>query len=399
MATIYAKIMELAAADGGSRNIAGYLETTSTVTKTAKLHYVATKNLNLPAAAYVLDTMKTLSSPKAKVYTNLPADHWLTTYTDRTMVIAGDGLEKTTNVTEAVEIPAPTLSLIAGDRLGSTPVSGGLFDAALSLYNARTPVAVDGLGEQAAAQSRFDTGGPGSTGGESDELRGKKQALRYYMLAAYALLAICNESDHGGNFIAALMVNDQGQIVSYGVNSKGITNPWHHGEVNMLLNFFNSAGNQAKTNFGEKMLVFSTLTPCQQCAKYLQDSRPPDGKALIFIGQHDTGAMGYKGAEHGVFMHEVIKAPNWKIRTVERGVFAKEAVHIKLAQQMDSGKTVAMQIGTKGKTELLNAANTLVGKILKSRNDTAEQIVKQNVLNYLGMWLGTVNLGVRTVIK
>jgi hypothetical protein len=59
---------------GTEFNVAGYLETTPDSTT---LKYIKSKNSHLPAAAIVLDNVP----KKTKVFTNLPADHWLLTYT------------------------------------------------------------------------------------------------------------------------------------------------------------------------------------------------------------------------------------------------------------------------------------------------------------------------------
>jgi tRNA(Arg) A34 adenosine deaminase TadA len=346
---------------GTEYNVAGYLEGNSGSTV---LRYIRTKNVNTPAVAIVLDSVPETARP---VYTNLSPDHWILTYTGKDVVCVTPAHSQLVN--SATAIDSPKLALVGGDRASTQPITGG------GLYG---------------AAERLCSGKKGTTKSE----HALEAVVRYYMLAAYSLLGICADAGYSdGNYIAAIMVDDKGSILSFGVNSGW----FHHGEVNMLLNYFSKSGNGLKTTYPENTIVFSTLTPCRQCTKYLLATKP--AKSIIYIGQEDTGDFGKEGADHFSFLDQVTKPPRM-VSPVTGSALHKVEIHSHLSSKMVKGKgTTASQIGKNCKQALLGSANTLVKKTLKDRSgkDPEEQAIKDGVLSYLTYWLGTVDLTKRKI--
>jgi tRNA(Arg) A34 adenosine deaminase TadA len=360
----------------GGKNVAGYIEERGGKNTFV---YVQSKSLNLPAAAYVMDTLGT-DKDLYNIFTNLPWDHWFLTYTTNN--------EDVVRVTDATLEPwvddtrplnGATLSVLGGDRAILEPIpGGGLYDTA----------------------ERLAAGGKGNTGRD----KGLERALRYYLLAGHSLLGLCAEGGYSqGNYIAALMVGDTGKILSFGVNSSY----WHHGEVNMLFNYFSREGNSTKPKFEEKTIVFSTLTPCKQCTDYLLACRPT--KSHIYIGQEDTGSFGEEGANYFEFLDDVTKP--LQIQPIDGGL-KRVALHSHLSNQIRNKRgTVAKNIGRYCQEILKQSKEFFVKKTHKDRDDLKredkkgvekdrnkeEQDLKRDVLSYLAAWLDTVNLTVREV--
>ncbi len=382
-----------------SHNIAGYID------DNRRFRYQVSSNENLPAAAIVLDLV---GKKQGMIYTNLRRNHWIYTYTS---AIGGEGGTDLMYVDDSNAVASesrsmagrPSVRVLAG--VGSNPGplrdAGGLFQAAKGLHDSERKVIY--------------------TGAEKVHTRekGLHRALRYYMLAAYAVLGKCAQSNYdGGNYIAALLVDDSGRILSYGVNSGW----FHHGETNMLLNYFRA--NSAAGKFPSNTIIFSTLTPCKQCSKYLQDTRPAE--SVIFIGQEDTGSRGREGEKFGVHLSAVtdpvrsrVATPIMKTEVIGtktvKGAWGKPdstvnvtrevpsgqekvehfLVETLLSGKMGEGASVAEQIGQKCKEVLIQSRGTLTYKSSKVRpkgegND--DQLVKSQVLEYLNTWIGDVAL-------
>jgi tRNA(Arg) A34 adenosine deaminase TadA len=373
-------------------NIAGYV-------RDGTFHYYVSKSENLPAAAAVLDTSRPFG---ALVYTNLKKTHWLYTYT----TAGDDGGEAAlayvhdsaaaANDAKAITI-RPRYKVVAGAGTAPGPIGGGLFQAAKDLRDHPTS---------------YKTGPKLHT-----QEKGLHRALRYYMLAAYSVLGKCfGGSYNRGNYIAALMVDDSGKILSYGINSGW----YHHGEVNMLLNYF--AANAASGKFPSNTVIFSTLTPCLQCATYLQSTRPDD--SIIFMGQPDTGGKGQVGERYGTYLRGITDplsnrtlintTKQVQVGTEVKKVWGKETVQpvyetrpdVKvekykvddtLTSKMESGANIASQIGQKGGIVLSESLTTLMYKSTKGRAEGKEfqdNAVKKAVLAYLIGWVNSVGTSV-----
>lgn len=375
-----------------THNIAGYIQQ-------GTFKYHISSNENLPAAVVVFDKV---GKKQGLVYTNIKKSHWIYTYTgdsgegDKTLEYSGES-NATASEKDTMGAGKGEVRLYAGEGRNPGPLgnAGGLFEAAKALHDSETPV-------------KYGKTDPHT------RTRGLHRALRFYMLAAYALLGKCAEGDYGGgNYIAALLVDDKGKIVSYGVNSGW----FHHGETNMLLNYFRAHAADGK--FPSNTIVFSTLTPCKQCSKYLQSTRPDD--SVIFIGQEDTGSRGSEGEKFGVHLGAVtdplrnrVATPVFREKLVGEKtipgawgkppskvpIYEKEKTGEKvekylletyLAQKMGQGASVAEQVGQKCSGILIQSRQTFDHKSSKVRDQTHDdELVKHQVLEYLNRWLGGV---------
>lgn len=355
------------------RNVAGYVD------KDNNLHYIDSTNPALPAAVKVVEKA---NNRKLKVYTNLPTSHWLRTYL-KDQVKQGDYLTKPdqTIVDQAnMEVVPKALGELAlpacpqGPEL-SAPLGGGLYQAAKAMMG----------------------GGADPDGGAA---KGYARALRYYMLAAYTLLRLCKLEGYKGigNYVAALMVDDSGKILSTGIN----TGSYRHAEVSMLLNYF--GGHAQAKKFEEKTIVFSTLTPCKQCTGYLTDSKPVE--CVIYFGQEDVGKLGKVGKKISAGISERTKAPRGRVETsadaeagdgavgdASAGGIRKVQMAKGLSDCMDAGQSIAAQISENAQDVLHSAAAALVHKIDKDRTGLGEEDqIKDKVLRYLDEWLGSIKL-------
>jgi tRNA(Arg) A34 adenosine deaminase TadA len=409
-------------------NVAGYMQDDGTFL------YEISKSEHLPAAALLLDSPTVPS--KTAIYTNLREDHWLYTYkTARAkqggLVFVDTKKPDKLNVFVAKKAVANkrSLKVLAGNSAtGPLGKAGGLFKAAEDL--AENPVFYKKVAKDHSKE------------------KGLHRALRYYMLAAYAALGKCATVDYkDGNYVCALAVSDSGQIISWGVNSGS----FHHGEVNMLLNYFSE--NATAKHLPPNTIIFSTLTPCKQCSGYIESVREK-GQVAIFMGQEDTGEFGREGAKYGMYLRDLtdpvqarvekdgllrktIKTENkptptktdrtktTQVKTIDAQTvkdLARYSIDDKLKELITDG-SIAGKIGETCKTELIQSYNTLNRKFIKPRVTTiskpvpsvadksdpattdkpqtteelADQIIKVAVLTYLRNWLGTV--GTATTFK
>lgn len=348
-----------------ARNIAGYLDGANNFVWVDRPRVSV-----LPAAAYLADYIvkNGWNLRKSTIYTSLPANHWITTYFNniKTFGQAGSATYEKINATSLDANGGELkLNLFSGFDQGSAPIPGGGLYEAAELGLALSP-------EKQAAL----------TGSRHARVR----ALRYYMLATYALLGLCKRKGYeGGNYVAAMMVGDDGQIISYGVNNGQSAGSFHHAEVNMLLSYFDA--NRNSVRYPEKTIVFSTLTPCAQCTAYLKEARPQ--KSFIYFGQMDTGKSGAVGAEGGfsVALDNLTKPVRGS--EVNEGVINKFQISTGIESCMTGGGMIAAQIGSDDPAAYLETAIfALEKKSEKTRSGgTPEQkedvAIKTSVLNYL----------------
>ncbi len=382
-----------------SANIAGYINDQNVF-----CYHVSSSN-NLPAAVVVFDLVGYNKRKNGKVYTNLTKSHWVYTYVGSAEGGSAPDLvhvnESNASALEATPMTKGKgqVRVLAGEGGNPGPLTGGgLFQAAKSLHDSATPVSYLGAKDNHSRD------------------KGLHRALRYYMLAAYALLGKCAGGESSvGNYIAALLVDDQGKILSYGINSGG----FHHGETNMLLNYFRAHGNDP--TFPANTIIFSTLTPCKQCSKYIEATRP--GDSVVFIGQRDTGSRGREGEKYGVHLSAVtdpirnrVAKPimgtreTGEVRTIP-GVWGKGPTTVKVTEQVQTGEdvkrsdleemlskkmkegdgTIAEQIGKYCTELLIQSRGTFTHKQTKARNQGVDdQLVKYQVLDYLNTWMNGV---------
>lgn len=348
-----------------ARNIAGYLDAHNNFV------WIDRPGVSiLPAAAYLADYIvrNGWSLRNSTIYTSLPANHWITTYF-KNIKTAGEIGNATYEKINAASLDAISgelkLNLFSGFNQSAAPIAGG------GLYEA----AEQGLALSPEKQALL-------TGSRHARVR----ALRYYMLATYALLGLCKRNGYeGGNYVAAMMVGDDGRVISFGVNNGQSAGSFHHAEVNMLLSYFDA--NRDAVRYPEKAIVFSTLTPCAQCTAYLKDTRPE--KSFIYFGQMDTGKSGAVGAEGGFSKAFDNLTKPVRGSEINEGMVNKFQISTGIESCMTGGGMIAAQIGRDDPAAYLETAfSALDRKSEKVRSGETEAqkedgAIKASVLNYL----------------
>lgn len=342
------------------RNIAGYL------TGDDEFLWVSRPRQSvLPAAAYLADYIvaQGWSLRNTNIYTSLPANHWITTYFKNIKTVGDAKGVRYESYDSRVSLDDTAgtleLKLFSGFDQAPAPIPGG------GLYEA----AEKGLTLSIEQQGKL-------TGSRRARIR----ALRYYMLAAYSLLGLCKRMGYeGGNYVAAMMVSDTGQVLSFGVNNGQAAGSFHHAEVNMLLSYFDA--NRDSVKYPDKTIIFSTLTPCAQCTAYLKDARPAN--SFIYFGQMDTGSMGMAGAEGG--FSKAFDALTKPVRGSELnvGVVNKFQISSGLANCMSASKSIATQIGNADPSAYLETALSALERKSEKARDGEESEIKGSVLAYL----------------
>lgn len=361
----------------GGNNVAGYID--GTVFK-----YYKSNNLARPAVVNAI--LGKAKSNNATVYTNRADALWIRNYPkmkvklmDQLKPNEGDGAVRVTTAFQTVKKWPRQIAALA---LKAPLPDGGLYAAAAGLSK--------GLDLP-----------PGS------RKKGLARALRYYMLATYSLVDISSAEGYEGlkNYVGALLVSDQGQILAAGIN----TGSFRHAEVSMLLSYFRN--NPTATKVPENSVIFSTLTPCKGCTGFLSVTK--SSNCVIYFGQEDTGKDGKVGKKISTQLSEKTKAPVGRSKeklpgeidtddtedTEGTGVVAIGTASEIHKVQVDKGLTscmgagsIATQIGKAkhAKEVLRSGSEALIHKMLKTRaaKDT-ESEVKQAVLTYIGQWLGT----------
>lgn len=351
-----------------------------------ELHYFESPHTMVPAAAFMLNS----STYKNKdLYTNLAPNNWILEYTKRSVRHQGqytdskrrDVSTKQVQLKPIASLDLPPL-LSYPDLTG--PLSGGIYAAAKAA-----------VGRKAMP--------------DRSSVSVHEKLLRYYMLAAYSLVAMSAEMDYEGlgNHVGTIMVDDNGKIISAGVN----TGYYRHAEVTTLIDYFSK--NSSATKFPERTVVFSTLTPCEQCTKYLETSAPTE--SVIYFGQLDTGPSGKAGLRLGPALSSVTKPPRGveKVEetvavtdsdadpsgvasTITRTSIRKTQVSSQLASCVDAKQSnIAKQIteSAVAAATMRSAADSLVRKAFKERGDGEDDAAKSKVLQYLTSWLAHCKLG------
>jgi deoxycytidylate deaminase len=343
------------------KSIAAYLDPPGSGIAAAvkpTLRYHVSNHSAVPAAAAMFDALE----DRRLVYTNLAADTWLTTYMKAQLVHMGNVAGCTDlkawqrkSVDWEIEnvVVAPHMALRVGGRfLGDTPgpIAGGGLGAAAKEVAARPAAADAGSGRKKAIE----------------------RALRYYALASYAVISRArHHSTMLGNYVGAILVSDSGRILGWGFNSTS----YHHAEVNLTLAYL--MANNGATALPANSVVFSSLTPCKQCAKLLETVR--GGTNTIFYGQYDSGEFGKIGA-----------ATSAKIDSVTKPVVvgAKPA-RTQVAGTLDTEvakSNIAKNIGeSTNAKDLIDKTLAEIGRrVGKARDaDDEEQAVKAAVLQHI----------------
>lgn len=358
----------------GESQVAGYIDG-------AVFKYYKSDSLGLPAVVNAL-----LGKPKsstAAIYTNHPDALWIKHYPkikvkrmSQLLPHEGDGAVE---VTLALQTDKKWPRQILARELPAPLPEGGLHAAAAGLGN----------GEALADGSRR---------------KGVVRALRYYMLATYSLVDISSQESYEGlkNYVGALLVSDQGQILAAGIN----TGSFRHAEVSMLLSYFRK--NPTATRIPENSVIFTTLTPCRGCTGFLSLTR--SSNCVIYFGQEDTGTDGKVGKKISTQISKETKEPVGRSKQPLPGEVEPDdpggsgVVSVGTASgihkiQVDKGLascmgpgSIATQIGhaRHAKEVLRSSSDALVHKMGKAREATdAEGAVKRAVLQHIGQWLAT----------
>ncbi len=352
------------------KSIAAYLEPAGNgITPAVKptLHFHVSNHVAIPAAAAMLDALE----DGRVVYTNLAPDHWLTTYMSGQLVHMGNvaGCAKlkkwqrdSVDWVVSKVAPAQGMALRIGGRFlgdGPGPIGGGGLGAAAKTVAARPAMADPGKGRDKAIE----------------------RALRYYALASYAVISRArHHSMMLGNYVGAILVSDSGRIMGWGFNSTS----YHHAEVNLTLAYL--MANPGATALPANSVVFSSLTPCKQCATLLQTVRKDTN--TIFYGQYDSGEFGKVGADTSA-----------KIDTVTKPVVvgAKPA-RTEVAKTLTSEvakSNIAKNIGESAQAkDLIDKTLDEIGRrALKERKaEDPEQAVKAAVLQHIKEVLDSISI-------
>lgn len=372
-----------------TKNMAGYLSAPKPGEKDKdyEFRYLDSVNPRLPAFVNVLCDKKV---PKnAKIYTNYDTAPW-----PKSIVDSIKGLSSFTP--ENADGARPIKPVLLTTRNWPSQVCGSNFAA---------PLPEGGLVEAARTAS--------ATTAENSRKRGLQRALRYYMLASYALIDISREESFKGlkNYVGALMVSDTGKILAAGIN----TGSFRHAEVSLLISYFRN--NPLATSIPTDCVIFSTLTPCVQCTRYLEESMSSP-RNMIYFGQTDTGKDGKVGMRISDRLADKTKAPQGRVKGELTGALKQMeddgveendspvvclattgAVHkVKMAAGLSGcmgGGSIATSIGKSAdaKKVIAGASEALIHKMLKERTGgNAETDVKQAALTYIGQYLGTARI-------
>jgi len=357
------------------KNVAGYLFGAS---KPQEFRYFSSDRLVLPAFVNALQAAK-----NKDIFTNLASKPWISNLLPEVKALSylksteGPGATPIAAV-EQTQLSWP--SRIVSPGAGAAPLDGGgLHASALGIKN-----------------------GAGAAPAGSRAL-GLQRALRYYMLAAYAIVDISGQEAFNGlkHYIGSLLVADNGQILAAGIH----TGSYRHAEVSTLISYFRD--NSTAAGLPTRAILFSTLTPCKQCTTYLQSTMAHD--TVIYFGQPDTGKFGRAGKAISSQLSEKTKPLMGRVKApptpdvgpseTDLGVVVpstasgvrKIEIDTSLTSVMVAKKSIGEQLGSAQDSRdiLRSASDALIHKALKDRkSDNDEEAVKQAVLQYVTGWLG-----------
>ena len=252
-------------AAGHGDDMAGYLQPPRSPGDPHRFLYWRSRNAMLPAFVNCLED----GGDMRRIYTNRERAPWVRP--------RGPGVKRRDNLRPdtgdgclPIE-PVPMASRrwparVSGPE-GPAPLRGGLHAAAQSAVRGGSP------------------GGGGSGRGASEPIR----PLRLYALATRTLIEASAASGFAGvhDHVGALLVGDDGAILAAGIN----TGSYRHAEVSLLLSWFRD--HPEASTLPARSVVFTTLTPCRQCTRYLSLARAPD--TLIRFDEADAGRSGRVG--------------------------------------------------------------------------------------------------------
>jgi pyrimidine deaminase RibD-like protein len=191
---------------------------------------------------------------------------------------------------------------------------------------------------------------PGLTALYADTLSyAESRARRAYMLAAFCILKKHGRKTYHkseGHNIGSLLVGNDGEILSWGVNTGGFC----HAEVNTILGYF--AKNPTADRLPAKSTLFTTLKPCLMCSTLIKNTQNTGSDAKIWFGMIDEGKQGgtpLLGDKANEFDGEdVVDLDVWELLS-EKGT-------LDTAIQVSGSKRVEVP-GAKGKFDLTDSLN------------------------------------------
>lgn len=229
--------------------------------------------------------------------------------------------------------------------------------------------------------------------------RGSSRARRVYLLAAFCLLkkrgALKGFKSQGHN-IASLLVGNDGEVLSWGVNDGA----FRHAEVNTIISYF--LRNDRASSLPKKSVLFTTLKPCQMCSTYIKSSWGT-GEIMIWFGMKDSGMSGgtpLLGGKAKEFGGEDLEYDIWKDWTEEEmNVVGTKPVNVQgKSGKVDLNKELNTQEGKRGRksaadwvdtsteiAELFDAAHAKFVK--KATKGGREEGPMKEALEHLGPWI------------
>jgi pyrimidine deaminase RibD-like protein len=220
--------------------------------KSGALYYFESNSLTpLPPSVYVWAYTK---GNKKNVYkeimTNYPKT-WVNTYGAWEYPFATYGLEQYVGNTAIASLCKTPWNQFSLDGLGTKPNLTSLYDDRTSYSESR--------------------------------------ARRVYMLASFCILkkhGRVNYSRSNGHNIGSILVSNEGEVLSWGVNTGGFC----HAEINTLIGYF--AKNPDKSKLPAKSVIFTTLKPCQMCSTLIKNAENLGSKLKAWYGMVDEGKQG-----------------------------------------------------------------------------------------------------------
>lgn len=105
---------------------------------------------------------------------------------------------------------------------------------------------------------------------------------------------VLHDYDRG---IAALMLNAEGKLLGFGLNSNS-KNKTLHAEVNMVQRYFNETGNLIPKG----TRIYSTHKPCKMCAGMIFDAAEDPQSLQVFYGVEEVGRLSVQTVldQHGL---------------------------------------------------------------------------------------------------
>ena len=256
--------------------------------------------------------------------------------------------------------------------VGPAPLSGGLHAAALSSSpESRTDPADDRGGRDAAGHDR----------------PGPARALGHYALAARTLIAASASSGFAGvhDHVGAILVDDAGAVLAAGIN----TGSYRHAEVSLLLSWFRD--HPRARALPAKCTVFTTLTPCRQCTRYLLLAKASD--TLVRFDEADAGRSGRVGERIAERIASGIASGIDPAGDFEAcsGVVSGNADTTREAE-----RRAVRNAGEGGRSRIARAREarrTLLDAAMRSREaDPRERSAEAAVLAYLARWVRTATI-------